>query len=145
MVLKTVILSLVFVFANPFTALQAADVGVSTDDRTQVELRVRAYLDALVAQDIQTAYQMQSGARDKTLTASTFQQHMSSATSVLVDYEIQDVTVESDKATVEINASYRYPQLYEPLNMPRREAWIRIEGEWYRQPMELKDSSPLSR
>ncbi|WP_295402332.1 hypothetical protein [uncultured Thiocystis sp.] len=128
---KIVQFLLILFFAGFLAPLYAEEASPPDAEQARVEQRVRAYLDALKIQDLHTAYRMESGAVDGTLTADAFFRRFKSSPSVLLNYEIQKVTMESDKATVEFSGTYQYPQLHEPATMPRRAEWVLIDGEWY--------------
>jgi hypothetical protein len=134
MTLKTLALTLFFAVAIPIAA-QCSDkpAAAANDSSAQVEQRARLYMEALKIQDLQTAYKMYSGALDKTLTAADFWQRINASGSILLEYEITNVSVEDGKGTVQLNATYQYPQLREPLSSPRSLTWILIDGEWYIQ------------
>ena len=128
---KIVQFLLILAFAGFLVPLYAEEASPPNAEQARVEQRVRAYLDALKIQDLHTAYRMESGVLDGTLTADAFHRRFKSTASVLLDYEIQKVTLESDQATVEFSGTYQYPQLHEPTTMPRRAQWVLIDGEWY--------------
>lgn len=129
MMLKIVLFFLIVGLVAP---IQADETSQATAAQPQVEQRVRNYLDALKIRDLQTAYQMESGSLNGTLTADAFYRYMTSSSADLLSYEIQSVSVEGEKATVELTATYKYPQLSQPTSMPRKSHWLLINGQWYR-------------
>ena len=144
MILRTLMLSLLLA-AGVATAAPSADEASagSNTQAPQVEQRARAYLDALKAQDLHTAYWIQAGARDKSLSAAAFRRRVTANKAILLDYQIKEIAVESDQARVAIDATYQYPQLREPLSMPRTLQWVLIDGDWYlRTQTKQRDAEP---
>lgn len=102
-----------------------------SDPRAALEQRVNVYLTALKINDLATAYGLESGARDGTLTADEFHRRATQAKALLLDYAIEEVQVEGDSGTVKVKMTYQYPQLHKPYTTERSSQWIILDGQWY--------------
>lgn len=116
--------------------LEADDPASQSSDEAKVRERTQAYQEALRILDLQTAYRMETGALDGSLTANAFRRRIMARPSELIDYEIKAVAVENGKATVEFQGRYQYPQLHAPVTASSRVEWSLIDGQWYRNTVE---------
>lgn len=130
-ILFILFLSIAGFIASVSAADSAPQSSVTTIEQAQVEQRAQTYLESLKIRDLQTAYQMESGSTDGSLTADAFRRLMTSAPAELLDYQIRKVSIEDVVATIEFNATYQYPQLHDPYTSPRRFYWMLIDGQWY--------------
>lgn len=121
-----ILLSLTLTFA--FTQVHADS---PSDPRAALEQRVNAYLTAMKINDLATAYGLESGARDSTLTADEFHRRATQANALLLDYAIDEVQIEGDSATVKVKMTHQYPQLHKPYTTERSTQWIILDGQWY--------------
>ncbi|QIK38611.1 hypothetical protein GWK36_12160 [Caldichromatium japonicum] len=102
-----------------------------TEARARLEQRVNAYFTALKINDLATAYRMQSGARDGSLTADLFHRLMTQSGGRLINYKIEDIQIEGESATIKAELTYQYPQLHQPYIRSRSSQWIMLDGDWY--------------
>lgn len=117
----------------------AAGASASSDDSAasstltedDVRERSRAYLEAMRLNDLATAYAMELGAVDGTLTPLLFRQRAVGAGRAVREYEIQTVEVDGDIAVVEAKVTYRYPQLLKPYETLEQFEWVARDGELY--------------
>lgn len=119
--------SLLFLQAHAQTASDASNPSAT------LEQRINQYLTALKLNDLATAYKMESGSLDGTLTADTFHRLATQSSAQLIDYKIKAIAVENDSATVDLDVVYQYPQLHKPYETTRKASWKKIDGQWYQQ------------
>jgi hypothetical protein len=103
----------------------------NTLDENQVRNRTVAYLDALRINDLATAYLMEAGSLDGTLTPLAFRQTVIPHNGALMDYEIISIIIDIDEANVEANVSYQLPGLRKPYKTQKQMKWINHDGVLY--------------
>jgi hypothetical protein len=101
-------------------------------DRARLDERVAAYWDAIRIRDLATAYALELGSVDGTLTADTFRRRADKNVWDVVRFETKAVEIDGDDARVEIDMVVRAPQIAKPLNRTRSDRWVFSKGDWYR-------------
>jgi len=106
------------------------------DPETRLRERNAQYWDARVRGDLFDAYRFHPPAFREAVTFSAYSQGRGVTT--VLDYEIKDVRIDGDEATVKSRYYYTvlHPMLVKPVQ-PRwgevDEQWVRVDGEWYRK------------
>jgi len=111
-------------------SLVAGDLSESSE-QSRLEQRIHTYLEALVIQDLQTAYRMETGSRDGSLTAYAYYRQFATAPAIIAKYSLDAVQINGDSATAEVSLSYDYPQLHDLYTKKRSLTWVLIDGDWY--------------
>lgn len=124
--------SLMLVCAAVFVGLgSAASCAEGTMAPTKERLVERAgvYWDAVTARDFSTIYQLESGSLDGSLTPEAVRRLM--GRSRLQRYEIKDVNIEGNIATVMIERVHGLEGLKAPITSTQGDPWAFVDGDWY--------------
>ncbi|EGV19386.1 hypothetical protein [Thiocapsa marina] len=103
-------------------------------DRARLDERVAAYWDAIRIRDLATAYALELGSVDGTLTADAFRRRSDKNVWDLVEYKITTVEIDGEEARLELDTVVRAPQIAKPLKRSRADRWVFSKGDWYRAP-----------
>jgi hypothetical protein len=110
-------------------ALPAAAVEPST---ARLQQRVSDYWDAIEVFDLYTAYGMELGAKNGSLTPSEFRRRQGATDWELVDYRIERIETDDGSAEVALELTFDVPQLGKQLTRPAIGRWSYADGDWYR-------------
>jgi hypothetical protein len=109
---------------------------ISADESQEMTLklalvqRAHQYWDAIKVNDQVTAYRIESGSIDGTLTPHAFRRDFSGS-GRLVDYQFNQVRITGDQAVIDIRVAYELPQLRNPVTWDKAIAWTLVDGQWY--------------
>lgn len=114
------------------TAVQASmptSAPPATLDEEKVRASATAYLEAIRLNDLATAYRMEFGSQDGSLSPLGFREILPRG--VLLSYAITSVSLVDGEAIVEADVSYQLPQMRTPYQTKRQMRWLAEEGKLY--------------
>jgi hypothetical protein len=113
----------------PKQAVLPPSASPSVLDEATVRASATAYLEAIRLNDLATAYRMEFGSQDGSLSPLGFRDILPRG--VLLSYAITSVTLVDGEAIVEADVSYQLPQLRKPYQTKRQMRWLAEEGKLY--------------
>lgn len=116
--------------------LLACSVVLASDepDRERLDDRIGTYWDAIRIRDLATAYALEWGSVDGTLTASAFRERWDRSTWDVLGFKVMNVEMQGGEATLDVALVLLVPELAKPLTRTRPERWVFSKGDWFRAP-----------
>ncbi|UHD14531.1 hypothetical protein [Thiocapsa bogorovii] len=124
-----VLLAAVLVTIAPATVLSGEQ-----PERARLDERVAAYWDAIRIRDLATAYTLELGSVDGSLTADAFRRRSDKNVWDVVEYKTTAVEIDGDEARLYLEMVVRAPQIAKPLKRTRSDRWVFSKGDWFRAP-----------
>jgi hypothetical protein len=125
---------LLFLAAVLVTIAPASVLSGEQPDRARLDERVAAYWEAIRIRDLATAYTLELGSLDGTLTADSFRRRSDKNVWDVVEYKTRTVELDGDEAWLELEIVVRAPQIAKPLKRTRSDRWVFSQGDWYHAP-----------
>jgi len=98
-------------------------------DEEALRISATAYLEAIRINDLATAYQMEYGSQDGSLSPLAFREVLPRG--VLLNYTITSTSLVDGEGIVEADVSIQLPQLHSPYQTKRHMQWLVQDGKLY--------------
>jgi hypothetical protein len=119
---------LLSLFAFVLGGVIASSCGGRTDS---LESRVNAYWQAQIQGEVEKAFTFEvPGSTDK----ATYLRSRQRAPIVFTEKTIVAITEDGNEAEVKLQMKYLLAGLAQPVTSSMAEKWVKIRGQWYRQP-----------
>lgn len=120
------------VMAVAWAAAPTLAAAAEESAAARLQQRVTDYWDAIEVFDLYTAYGMELGAKNGSLTPSEFRRRQGGTDWELVDHRIERIETDDGSAEVALELTFDVPQLDKRLTRPATDRWTYAEGDWYR-------------
>lgn len=128
--------------ATPETTAKADSPAQATHSEQRLRERANAYLEALRINDLASAYRLDAGSLDGTLTPLVFRDSAIPLTGSLLSYTITSVSLQGDDAHVEAEVSFQLPQLRKPYETKMAMHWVTKNGDFFHKLQQASDVQP---
>ena len=126
------------ILKEPVVSSETLD-NKSVPTEKDYEARVNSYLEAVRINNLAAAYRMVAAKEDGALSPLEFKMNVLPPNSVLIDYEVQSISVEGEKAKAVVMMTYKSSEQKKPYKAERKFEWIRTDnGIFLQMPINRK-------
>lgn len=116
--------------------------GHADNSEQRLRERANAYLEALRINDLASAYRMEAGYLDGSLTPLVFRDTAIPLSGSLLSYSISSVSLQGDEGQVEAEVSFQLPQMRKPYETKMAMHWVTRNGDFFHKLQKASDVQP---